>query len=494
MSELPRTSRLARVKLTFPFVAFWLVVAGALLAYPASQHQAGRGWLETVRLEVIAACQHHDTQWLAVVCVGIYFAGFLYLRQLVAGESIGRSPRSLLILAFTGWAAWVYARDYPVSASSGEFLTLVAALAAGQGIAFWIAWEARRAQPRMVGKFVLGSLLVMLAAASLLHPYTGMAYQYRSVARWKGLWDTPNTFGVLMAVGLVLAVGLALRASVAGAVCEPAAGHQGWRWPQMTIWLACAAATGTGLVQSYSRGAWLGAALGLAWLGWGWLQSATDESSRTRISLQVARACAPAWLLAATAAGVLAFWCLRHTEAPLVRRAFTVGNVNDFSWRNRVATWPGALEVMARKPLAGWGWGRSTSVFDQGHKPAALSEGGAVTLNNYLMVGMMLGAPALIALVSWLWLGWRAGDSGPTGVGIPAEGAVLLMLCQAALIPCAITMALDGVLFKAAVCVPMFVLLELGASMPAAAFIRTMASRKVAVEGHEKEQPGCEAS
>lgn len=483
MSELQRMSPVARVKMALPFVAFWLVVAGALLAYPASQHPAGWGWLETVRLEIIAACQHHDTQWLAALCVGTYFVGFLYLRHLIAGESIRRSPRSLLILAFTGWAAWVYARDYPASDSRGEFLTLLAALAAGQGIAFWVAWEARRAQPHSVGRFVLGSLAVMLAAASLLHSDTGMTYQYRGMVRWKGLWNTPNTFGVLMAVGFVLAVGLVLQGTVSVAACGPAAQRQGTRWSQLTIWLACAGATGTGLIQSYSRGAWLGTALGLAWLGWGWLQSAADDSPRRRISLRVARACAPAWLVAATAAGVLAFWCLRHTETPLIRRAFTVGNVNDFSWRNRVATWPGALEVMARKPLMGWGWGRPASVFEQGHKPAALSEGGAVTLNNYLMVGMMLGAPALIVLVTWLWLGWRAGDTGPPGVGIPAEGATLLKLCQAALIPCVIAMTLDGVLFKAAVSVPVFVLLELGASMPAAAIAGAKASRKVAVEG-----------
>lgn len=329
----------------------------------------------------------------------------------------------------------------------------------------------------------MGSLTVTLAAASFLHSDTGMTYQYRGVTRWKGLWDTPNTFGVLMAVGFVLATGLALRATALVSASGPTAQRQRTHWALVVVWLACAAATGAGLVQSYSRGAWLGAALGLAWLGWGWLQTATESSSLTTISLRVARACAPAWLLAAVAAGVLAFWCLRHTEAPLVRRAFTVGNVNDFSWRNRVATWPGTLEVMARKPLAGWGWGRSTSVFEQGHKPAALSEGAAVTLNNYLMVGMMLGAPALIVLVTWLWLGWRAGGTGPVAMGNPSECVVLLMLCQAALIPCVIAMGLDGVLFKAAVSVPMFVLLELGASTPAAAIEEVKSPHTVAAEG-----------
>lgn len=460
MSESQRISAVARVKAALPFVAMWLVLLGALLAYPASQHAAGWRWVETIRLEALAACQHRDTQWLAAVCAGIYFGGFLYLRQLLQNNPLWKSPRSLLILAFAAWAAWVYARDYPASAARGDFLVVLTTLAAGQGIAFWMAWEARRARTLMVGAFVLGSLVIALAATGLLHPDAGMAYQYRGVVRWKGLWDTPNTFGVLMAAGLVLAAGLAWKALVA----VPAEQGRRTRWLRVAVWVFCAAVTGTALLKSYSRGAWLGAGLGLGWLGWVWLRSATENSASASPALRIVWACAPAWLLALAAAGVLAFWSLRHTESPLVRRAFTVGNVNDFSWRNRVATWPGALEAMSRKPLVGWGWGRPANVFERGHKPAALSEGGAVTLNNYLMVGMMLGAPALIALVSWLWLGWRADDVGKPTAGSPIEMEPLRRICQAALIPCLIGMALDGVLFKAALAVPMFILLELGAS------------------------------
>lgn len=451
-----------------PFVAFWLALAGALLAYPAGQHMAGWHWLETVRLEALAACQHPDTQWLAAVCAGIYFGGFLYLRHLLLDHRLWKSPRSLLILAFAGWAVWVYARDYPASAARGEFLVLLTALAAGQVVGFWLVWEARRARTMMVGAFVLGSVVIALAAASLIHPEVGMAYQYRGVARWKGLWDTPNTFGVLMAIGLVLAVGLAGKVLVAGVTEE----GRRIRWLRVAIWVFCATVTGTALLKSYSRGAWFGAGLGLVWLVWAWLRSVTENSASASPALRIVRACAPAWLLALAAAGVLAFWSLRHTETPLVRRVFTVGNVNDFSWRNRVATWPGALEVMARKPLIGWGWGRPANVFEHGHKPPTLSESGALTLNNYLMVGMMLGVPAIIALVSWLWLGWHAGGLKKPSAGVPPEIEPVLWLCQAALIPCVIGMALDGVLFKAAVAVPMLILLELGAGIPVVHRIR----------------------
>src|SRR5690606_33475143 len=44
--------------------------------------------------------------------------------------------------------------------------------------------------------------------------------------------------------------------------------------------------------------------------------------------------------------GVLAFWNLRHTEHSTTRRAFSVANVNDFSWRKRVAAYEGALQMI----------------------------------------------------------------------------------------------------------------------------------------------------
>lgn len=457
MSDSPGTSWGERVKAGLPFGVAWLVLAGALLAYPMSQHPVGWGWLETVRLESVAAFQHRETQWLAAVCAGIYFVGFLYLRHLVTGRSVRRSPRSVLILIFVGWAAWVYARDYPASATRSDFLTLLAALGAGQGVAFWIAWEARRSLPRDVGVFVLGTLVVMLAGATLLHPDAGMAYQYRGAARWKGLWDNPNTFGVLMAVGLVLAVGLMLRA----AAVKAEAGRVR-RWGIASWWGLCALATGVGLLKSFSRGAWLGAALGLGWLGWQWLRTKTGFTTKTHTGWRLVRACAPAWLLALAAAGVLAFWGFRHTETPLVRRVFTVGNANDLSWRNRVATWPGALEVMARRPLVGWGWGKPATVFEQGHKPLTLSEGGAVTLNDYLMLGMTLGMPALLIFVGWIWLGWRGGLTKLCAPDSAGGGCMIPLHCLAGLLPCVLALALDGALFKVAVAVPLFVLLEIG--------------------------------
>ena len=129
-----------------------------------------------------------------------------------------------------------------------------------------------------------------------------------------------------------------------------------------------------------------------------------------------------------------------------------MGNPNDFSWRNRVATWPGTLEVMARKPLTGWGWNSPVAVYEHGHQPVWLSEVWAITLNDYFMLGMTLGVPALWAFLLWIWLAWQ-----PATVDIPSQLSTCL-LPYAALLPLLLGFALEGGLFKVAVAVPFCVL------------------------------------
>ena len=68
--------------------------------------------------------------------------------------------------------------------------------------------------------------------------------------------------------------------------------------------------------------------------------------------------------------GVLGFWSFRHTERVVARRAVSVANANDFSWRKRVAAWEGALQMMAEKPWFGFGWNQPERVYDQFYRAA----------------------------------------------------------------------------------------------------------------------------
>ena len=61
----------------------------------------------------------------------------------------------------------------------------------------------------------------------------------------------------------------------------------------------------------------------------------------------------------------------------VARRAHTVANANDFSWRNRVAAWEGALRIMADKPWFRFGWNQPERVCDQFYRSSKVPEAAA---------------------------------------------------------------------------------------------------------------------
>jgi hypothetical protein len=128
--------------------------------------------------------------------------------------------------------------------------------------------------------------------------------------------------------------------------------------------------------------------------------------------------------------GLLAFWNLRETEWPLVRRAASTANGNDFSWRNRVAAWEGTLQMMAEKPWFGFGWNQSERVYDQYYRAAKVDEGMAIQMNDYFTLGTTLGVPALVCFAMYVGLSLRAGPkSNVQRPKSPAENPQLTAQC-----------------------------------------------------------------
>ena len=109
-----------------------------------------------------------------------------------------------------------------------------------------------------------------------------MEFQYRGQRRWTGVWDNPNTYGVLMGVGAVLAAGLLVasyRLQVAGLHSPRSRVWRISRFHKLNV-LALFAASGLcgfGLLKSYSRGAWLGTAVGIGFLLWKWINREPRE-------------------------------------------------------------------------------------------------------------------------------------------------------------------------------------------------------------------------
>ena len=196
--------------------------------------------------EISAVLGDPCTQWMVFVCAGIYFLGFLVLRRRLAGTARTGTrwnaslPEEAWLLGLLGVGALVYALRYTEAVKSTQALTLLGGAMLGQAGVVWAQWrgqklsteklkaergegESRKQKaegggggslkskvqsPKSSDTTMIGVLVVLLAGAAVWRGETGHVFQYRGLGRWSGPWDNPNTFGVLMGVGLVLALGL----------------------------------------------------------------------------------------------------------------------------------------------------------------------------------------------------------------------------------------------------------------------------------------------
>ncbi len=310
------------------------------------------------------------------------------------------------------------------------------------------ATQTERVSADPARRVFISMLLVLLAAAALLKSETGLQYQYRGQGRWTGPWDNPNIFGMLMGVGCVLAAGRLLilngvekKRHLTPALPPDEAGREAitarddqrtaniehrtfgrnvWQWSKFLFFVIAAVVCGIGLLKSYSRGAWVGAAVGLGYTGWSWWRTRTHltpalsphpmggegesfsrHSCNSRLPVFLRRNWLPTSIIVVCGM-VLMFWNFRHTEQATARRAFSAANINDFSWRNRVAAWEGAVQMMASKPFTGFGWNQPERVYDQFYRAPKVTESAAMQMNDYFTLGTTLGIPALVCFLVYV--------------------------------------------------------------------------------------------
>jgi hypothetical protein len=199
-----------------------------------------------------------------------------------------------------------------------------------------------------------------------------------------GLWDNPNTYGMLMGSGTTLAIALQVL-SLKSNVQSPKSG----RWRKMAIIFLFVAIfmMSVGLVMSYSRGAWLGTVIGLLYLAWcyGKLK----------------------WKYVAIVVGLLVvgaglFWGRTPDSAPWYIKRADLGRP---SAQHRASAWRAGLEIMRDHPL-GVGWNNAVSLYDKNYNPPE-GGAGAITTNDYMMLGTELGIPALLCFVAYVALCFR---------------------------------------------------------------------------------------
>jgi O-antigen ligase len=395
---------------------------------------------------------------------------------------------AVLLLALVGWAGIWYVADYGVAYPRSDFITFVAAAAMGQAAALLGLRRGRRQPSGSFDEAVLPCLLAGLTVVALLRPEMGKDYEYRGHVRWLGPYFNPNIFGMLMGTGVVLALGgliqsgSSVQCGVARA--EPPSLNAG-SWIGRLFLLAAAGVSGLALVRSYSRGAWVAAGAGAAYLilnAEGRMKNEKEGTARAGSGMGNARALTAEilkrvgggrvlgwvrrhWVALAVicaSVGVMAFWSLRYSKGVVAQRAFSVTNANDFSWRKRLAAYEGALQMLADKPWSGFGWNQPEPVYSGFYRPPKVDEGLAIESNDYFVLGTTLGLPALVCFTVYagLCLAGRPSRALP-GSG-EATGNWLRVTCRAGAIVLLTGFWFDGGLFKLATGGICWILLELG--------------------------------
>lgn len=464
-----------------------------------------------------------ELQWVTTTCIGFYFIALLSIYYWICSRMGGGDCFSdqaglfrfyvyapeILMVILACWATASYAFKYTGAYFGSDFLVLFAGMTLGRAVA---AIRLLRRTADQVACFhtpVLDALILMLTALALFHPEMWVAFTYREQERWTGAFLSPNTFGLLMAVGAVLAIGQTLlifrikvpvnKGASINDRCFP-------RWKaslKVVLYIVASGIILVAMIKSYSRGAWLGFFFGLASLG---IIMIPDYSRRKlatpnfavkpyakystvfvhkqplscekitedrlfpgfrRQSVLVRHVLNSAMIIVLSL-GVLAFWSFRHTEQQVLRRVFSVAGAYDFSTENRVMAAIGAFQMMGEKSSSGFGWNEPERAYDFYYRAQKVSEHMAIRTNSYLMVGTALGLVAFGCFLAYVWFLMKGrpvmlGDSCFWTGSSSVEPMKVGVICRAGVLVLLIGFVFDGGLFRLATGAIFWILLELGA-------------------------------
>jgi len=397
-----------------------------------------------------------SVEWMLEFCIAIWCGSFIFLTfRLNDLPLIG-----LLLIAIAA-----YFIGYAAASRAPDVIILLAGVTLGRGVRVLLVADSRwqmvdGGNRSEIGNFLVG-LVVLLTFSSCWH--LDVAHNSYPGTRWTGLWYNPNIYGMLMGAGAVLAIGLLAAspkpkvqspksAESAEGIVSSAAPDTARGARALPIFLSIAAGMmGVGLVMSYSRGAWVGTAVGLLYL------ANAHGKLKWRLVL-------PGILL--VAAVVVLFW---HSTSDTDQWYFKRLDLSRPSAQHRVSAWRGAVQMMWDHPL-GVGWNKVMEIYEEYYSPPK-NGAAAITTNDYLMLGTQLGLPGLLCFVAYVGLRLGVGrwklevgekaESGKRKAEI-AEVDWLQTTCCAGAIVLLVGFWFDGGLFKLATASTFWVLLELG--------------------------------
>ncbi len=299
------------------------------------------------------------------------------------------------------WSVGCYAMTYSHVVMDRELLTFLIALL------FGISWAGTKNANLSTKTNILIGVLMIEMVCSLFVWNKLPSYYYRGLLRHTGIFNNPNTMGTMMGVLFILCLGKILKGialnSFGVSVVQCANSSILGRFKQRKWFYLCgsgAVGAFTCILQTYSRGVLIAMLFAcfvmLFWLiNQQTLPSVIDDPAKRRFVKRYLGH------LICFSFSVCVILILEHqsiTWAPL-RRLASIGNINDFSWRNRVDAWLGLSGMIANRPFTGWGWIDLVSIFDSTFRPRRLSESGAIFTNDYFVVACCIGLPGAVSLI-----------------------------------------------------------------------------------------------
>jgi hypothetical protein len=363
-------------------------------------------------------------QWEVALWLAGCFVIFLILEyQLSSQNKLRWNIANIWLIALILLALLPYMRAYEIACQSTQVIIFFSGIVFAKAIFIWAQWRSSNVEQRM--RILIVLFVVLLGGLALCQPHTAREFQYHRIIRWSGICDNPNTYGMLMGAGTLLAIALLVS-----------------NRHLAIILVSAILMMGTGLVMSYSRGAWLGTTIGLLYL-------ANSYNKFNWRSLKFLLLSAFCFLVLLSV--VCFFWKNTSDSAPWYIKRMDLSRP---SAQHRVAAWKAGFEIMRDHPM-GVGWGNTTDVYQKNYSPppdGAL----AITTNDYLMLGTQLGIPALLCFLAYVALCFRK-------LRMQNAECRIKTACRAAVLSLLIAFWFDHGLFDLPTAVVFWILLELGA-------------------------------
>ncbi len=315
-------------------------------------------------------------------------------------------------------------------------------------------------------------IIATLTLAAFLGHDSSIHATYHGQIRWSGVWSNPNVYGLLMGVNFIIIVGHVLLCSLAKPQFnyKQARPKHSWTGPckQLVniILISAAVLVAMGILSSYSRGAWLATCIAVGYL----LQQRISCNTNWNLIVGISKSkaiclCRNIWfsiIICLLSIIVILFMHCQQAGCPSMQRVCSSLNTLDFSWRNRVAAWEGALQIAMEHPIFGAGWNQNEELYQHYYLSPKLTESAAIQMNDYLMLGATLGIPALFCFGMYLWLTLTRKHENGNLKPEMMEADWLQTTCRAGAIVLLFGFWFDGGLFKLPTAATFWILLELG--------------------------------